>query len=617
MKKIFSILITLLFTLSPVYAQYMTQWELSQANGNYPTYMGAGSTERGIGFGTVDGKEQVYLISRLSGTNVIILDAANGDSVGTLSTTGVTGGTFALNDAEVSDDGKIFASNLTVNATSSPFKVYRWDSDSGDPVNVINMTGASAARLGDALKVVGSTADNSITIYAAASGTDTVYRFTTVDNGNTFTPEKIVLSNGNTGSVASVTPAGPGETEFYVNAAGKNVVRFDATGNAIDTLSGGIVATGSNHLSYWEDGSKKYLAVFNYGGGNENIRVVDVTGGLKTAKLVFVTAPLGTVGNPNGTGDVAAAIVGNNYYKIIGLSTNNGIASYKTNFLTIAQATEDLNSDLVPDRKGDTVYVKGVVISPNYQTSNRSYYIWDGTAGVATFSGGLNSPDLQLGDMVEVTGSIDHYRGLTELAPLTDTSVVVLSDSNAVPDPIVLTIAQFKANPEAYEGALIAFANLDLVGGTWPASGSATLQMSDGKDTIDVRIDSDTDIDGNPEPTWPRDVIGIGTQFSSGSTVVDNGYQVLPRYYATDFPPANTVPVELTSFSANVVKGSVFLNWKTATETNNSGFEVERSVDNKTFTKIGFVSGHGTTTEPNLILLLTAKPIPAANIIID
>jgi hypothetical protein len=56
------------------------------------------------------------------------------------------------------------------------------------------------------------------------------------------------------------------------------------------------------------------------------------------------------------------------------------------------------------------------------------------------------------------------------------------------------------------------------------------------------------------------------------------------------------VPVELTSFAASVSDGNVTLNWSTATETNNMGFDVERSSGNG-FEKIGFVAGFGTSTE--------------------
>jgi len=62
------------------------------------------------------------------------------------------------------------------------------------------------------------------------------------------------------------------------------------------------------------------------------------------------------------------------------------------------------------------------------------------------------------------------------------------------------------------------------------------------------------------------------------------------------------VPVELSSFTAENVDGEVVLKWQTATETNNQGFEVERSqklnVKSQTdWAKISFVEGKGTTTE--------------------
>lgn len=60
----------------------------------------------------------------------------------------------------------------------------------------------------------------------------------------------------------------------------------------------------------------------------------------------------------------------------------------------------------------------------------------------------------------------------------------------------------------------------------------------------------------------------------------------------------STIPVELTSFSADVIDQSIELKWTTATETNNQGFEIERSVDGLSFNNIGYVPGFGTTTEP-------------------
>jgi len=80
---------------------------------------------------------------------------------------------------------------------------------------------------------------------------------------------------------------------------------------------------------------------------------------------------------------------------------------------------------------------------------------------------------------------------------------------------------------------------------------------------------------------------------------------------ATAYVP-NIVPVELQSFTAEVIEYDVNLIWSTATETNNSGFEIQRtsplpspyqgegvptSRDGRGWENIGFVPGFGTTTE--------------------
>lgn len=57
------------------------------------------------------------------------------------------------------------------------------------------------------------------------------------------------------------------------------------------------------------------------------------------------------------------------------------------------------------------------------------------------------------------------------------------------------------------------------------------------------------------------------------------------------------VPVELSTFSANVEGNKVVLIWKTQTETNNFGFEVQKSLDGQVFKKIGFVRGQGSSTK--------------------
>ncbi len=58
------------------------------------------------------------------------------------------------------------------------------------------------------------------------------------------------------------------------------------------------------------------------------------------------------------------------------------------------------------------------------------------------------------------------------------------------------------------------------------------------------------------------------------------------------------LPVELTSFTAVQNGLNVELNWSTATEINNLGFEIERKVDEGQWRVVGFKEGKGTTAEP-------------------
>ncbi|MEJ2615085.1 MAG: discoidin domain-containing protein [Ignavibacteriaceae bacterium] len=64
---------------------------------------------------------------------------------------------------------------------------------------------------------------------------------------------------------------------------------------------------------------------------------------------------------------------------------------------------------------------------------------------------------------------------------------------------------------------------------------------------------------------------------------------------------SKVLPVELTSFKAEVIDKTVELKWKTATELNIKGFEVERKIfSNSKWETIGFIKGNGTSTNPML-----------------
>jgi hypothetical protein len=91
------------------------------------------------------------------------------------------------------------------------------------------------------------------------------------------------------------------------------------------------------------------------------------------------------------------------------------------------------------------------------------------------------------------------------------------------------------------------------------------------------------------------DNLYLGGSFTSAGGHVSN-------HFAHWTALSGTVPVELVAFNAKLTANEIELNWATATETNNFGFDIERQTSSNTATsaweKIGFVKGYGTTVEP-------------------
>lgn len=110
--------------------------------------------------------------------------------------------------------------------------------------------------------------------------------------------------------------------------------------------------------------------------------------------------------------------------------------------------------------------------------------------------------------------------------------------------------------------------------------------LSEGIRRIERRLLSD----GSIHPFVATDDDGV---WPSGANTVNPTSGLTPiRIEFSDAP----LPVELISFSASFSKNTVLLKWKTATEVNNLGFEIQRKSANQNWTKIGYVIGSGTSS---------------------
>ncbi len=249
--------------------------------------------------------------------------------------------------------------------------------------------------------------------------------------------------------------------------------------------------------------------------------------------------------------------------------------------ISVSEARADTNGDFQPDRVGDTVAVEAIINSTNVQTTNFGYFMQDDNAGIELFQFGLvGAPALEVGDRVVVRGAIAYFRGTTEISPADLATDIMVIDKGRTITPIPLTIDQYRANSEMYESRSIELAVANPAGfnsSNWPAAGSsANLNIwGGGKDSTVLRLDSDTEVPGSPYPTFPVKLKGIGTQFTSSSSVHDNGYQITP-FFVSDFTPIDAPPARyfpLLSPANNATwsvgsAGSYDFSWRKAVDFN-------------------------------------------------
>jgi DNA/RNA endonuclease YhcR with UshA esterase domain len=548
LRQISFTLLAVMFMVLVTNAQNYRLWEKSRAAGNYPSYLTAavgGANERGFAYGKVGGNDRVYIVSRNGGNKIIVINAATGDSVGALNTTGITGGTFAINDIDVTSDGIIFAANMSQGiATDSLFKVYKWTDESATPTTVIQLVKKSTFRLGDKITVTGSTADNSVTIWAATASKDTVVKFKTTDNGATFTPTYIKMSNGAsaTGASPSVAPIGDGSTGFFVKSSSKAAIHFDANGTKVDSIPTTIGASGSTAIRYFEYQSRKFVLLYNYGASatTENMTLLDVTSSVLAAKTIFKTTSMwlsGAATNANGTGDLAVQKKDDGSYVLYVFGTSMGMSSYLlANTFSIKNAKAETASSYVPDLLGVPVTVTGEVATANLSSSaaKSRYYLFDGSAGIAVSLDKQLSTTLSLGDTVTVKGRIAQFRGLTQIVPfdsiVSATGSISVPKTGTVPAAIVITPASLKS--ESYEGALVKIKNLKRLStsAAWPTTTDSTnITLGTLTDSLSLAILTATNIGSNSEPVWEQNITGIASQYSSSDTAVTDGYELIPR----------------------------------------------------------------------------------------
>jgi hypothetical protein len=97
----------------------------------------------------------------------------------------------------------------------------------------------------------------------------------------------------------------------------------------------------------------------------------------------------------------------------------------------------------------------------------------------------------------------------------------------------------------------------------------------------------------------PGDMLGNEFQVLAIYTVTQGGgnssnsYIFLDNFGTNGTFQAQTLPVKFSAFEAKTASNGVALNWSVGSEINVSGYNIEKSTDGRSFTKIGFVAADG------------------------
>lgn len=121
----------------------------------------------------------------------------------------------------------------------------------------------------------------------------------------------------------------------------------------------------------------------------------------------------------------------------------------------------------------------------------------------------------------------------------------------------------------------------------------------------------DADINGTEAGLYGAKHDGSNWTLFSNVNSANNTFQVTGLTSFSDFTAGeqSALPVELISFFGEIVNRKIVMNWQTATEVNNYGFEVERNnILHNNWEKIGFVRGHGNSNSLKIYSFTDANP---------
>ncbi len=301
-------------------------------------YLTTGNTERGLAYNPVTGN--LVLVSRAGGNNVRVLDGISGADLGGLDATGITGGTFAINMAGVGDDGAIYVGNLSTSATS-PFKIYKWDSEAlglVTPPSVAYNATSGLPRTGDSFAVIGGTP--ALAAQFAAAGTSTLtnsfFAVGALDGTNASTAYLSVPGTTTASNDYRLALTFVDSNTLIGNQGGlARITAFAGTTAAVNATV--PLSSAQRAMDYAVIGGTPVLAVLDSNSSLLSVYDISIPGApVLVASANNTVAPL--TANANATGSVQWGAITGNTAILYAMNTNQGIQAFSVTVQPAASA---------------------------------------------------------------------------------------------------------------------------------------------------------------------------------------------------------------------------------------------------------------------------------------
>ncbi|GAB3029669.1 endonuclease/exonuclease/phosphatase family protein [Spirosoma pulveris] len=187
---------------------------------------------------------------------------------------------------------------------------------------------------------------------------------------------------------------------------------------------------------------------------------------------------------------------------------------------------------------GTTVIIQGRV-TVSSQFGGKLFYIQDDTGGIAVYDPTTSyGNQVQLGDLVQVSGPVALFQGKKEINGVT--AFLKVNATNQPVTPQVITITQLTSG--AFEGQLVAVQNATIggSGGTFQGGAAGTYPLTTSDGAAELFVTSASDLVGATKPTGALSVTGIADRYIP-TDASKNVVQLNPRAIF-DIPGSEVAP---------------------------------------------------------------------------